>query len=199
LASPLTVRHAGAPRRRRSSILCGACALAASLVVPPLAAQGYSPSAAFLQAGTAAQTHEVTTGLIWDWEPRWSVGAGVLTGYWELSVSGWSYPTPDGRKSAGLGQIGAVPTFRYGSDAASQPWFLELGVGLTATTTLYETRAKRFSTSFNFADHVAAGVALGKTRQHEVALRLQHFSNAGIKHPNPGENFWEIRYVHRFH
>ena len=28
---------------------------------------------------------------------------------------------------------------------------------------------------------------------HELALRVQHYSNAGIRHPNPGENFVQLR------
>jgi lipid A 3-O-deacylase len=158
-----------------------------------------SPSAVFVQAGTAKETHQATTGLVWDWGHRWALGSGEVSGYWELSVSGWSYPTPDGRKDAWLGQLGVVPTFRYAPDAGGAQWFWELGVGVTAMTTLYETQHKRFSTSFNFADHIAVGTVFGARRQHELALRLQHFSNAGLKHPNPGENFWEVRYVHRFH
>jgi lipid A 3-O-deacylase len=173
--------------------------LALMLAASVSAQQSFSPSALFLQAGTARDTHQITTGLMWDWDRRWALGGGELSGYWELSVSGWSYPTADGRKDAWLGQVGLIPTFRYVPDAGRAAWFLELGVGVTAMTTLYETQRKRFSTSFNFADHVAAGVTFGATRQHELALRLQHFSNAGIKHPNPGENFWEVRYVHRFH
>lgn len=31
-----------------------------------------------------------------------------------------------------------------------------------------------------------------------AALRLQHFSNASIRHPNPGENFVQLRYARRF-
>jgi hypothetical protein len=32
--------------------------------------------------------------------------------------------------------------------------------------------------------------------QHEVALRVRHFYNAGIKLPNPGENFRQLRYTY---
>jgi hypothetical protein len=34
-------------------------------------------------------------------------------------------------------------------------------------------------------------------RQRELVLRVEHFSNAGIKHPNPGENYVQLRYTHR--
>jgi hypothetical protein len=75
---------------------------------------------------------------------------------------------------------------------------MEGGVGITFTTTLYETERKRFSTSFNFGDHIAVGRNFGERREHEISLRIEHFSNAGIKHPNPGENFLQIRYSYRF-
>ncbi len=77
-------------------------------------------------------------------------------------------------------------------------WFLEGGIGASITTNVYETDGKRFSTRFNFGDHVAFGVLLGKSMEHEVTMRIEHFSNAGIKHPNPGANFFQIRYSRRF-
>jgi len=45
---------------------------------------------------------------------------------------------------------------------------------------------------------VGVGFNFGEQRQQEVALRLQHFSNAGLHNPNPGENFLEVRYAWRF-
>ena len=38
------------------------------------------------------------------------------------------------------------------------------------------------------------GWTLGDRKDQEIALRVQHFSNAGIKHPNPGEYFVQLRY-----
>ena len=162
-------------------------------------AQGMlSPTGAFVQTGTTGNTHQLSAGLVWDWDQRWALAGGELTGYWEVSLSGWSYPSTDGRQQSWLGQIGAVPTFRYGPLFGATGWFAELGVGATATTRLYQTQQKRFSTRFNFADHIAVGRRFGMAQKHELVLRLRHFSNAGIKHPNPGENFAELRYVSRF-
>jgi lipid A 3-O-deacylase len=80
----------------------------------------------------------------------------------------------------------------------TSPWFFEAGVGLTLMTSLYETDRKRFFTTFNFAVHLAVGRNFGSRNEHELSLRLQHFSNAGIKDPNPGEDFIQIRYSFRF-
>ena len=65
-----------------------------------------------------------------------------------------------------------------------------------ATTT--STPSKTFSTRFNFASHLGVGVRLGAQQQHEWLLRVQHVSNAGLKKPNPGENFLQLRYALHF-
>ena len=104
----------------------------------------------------------------------------------------------DGRQTAWLGQLGLVPVFRYRLDGPWSKWFGEIGVGLTLTSTAYETQRRRFSTTFNFGDHVAVGRSFGDSDQHELALRVQHFSNAGIREPNSGVNFVQLRYSYRF-
>jgi hypothetical protein len=38
----------------------------------------------------------------------------------------------------------------------------------------------------------------GPRQEHELSLRLQHASNAGVKEPNPGVNFLLLRYAHAF-
>jgi hypothetical protein len=40
---------------------------------------------------------------------------------------------------------------------------------------------------------IAAATVLPAGHRLEVALRVEHFSNAGISHPNPGENFLQLR------
>jgi lipid A 3-O-deacylase len=158
----------------------------------------FVPSSVFQQVGTTGRTHEVTTGATWDWSRKWKLGSGEITGYWEALISGWSYLAPDRRRTAWLGQVGLIPVFRYRPNGGASAWFIEAGVGLNLMTSIYETDRKRFSTTFNFGDHVAVGHNFGNHREHEVSLRLQHFSNAGIRHPNPGENFIQLRYAYRF-
>ena len=45
---------------------------------------------------------------------------------------------------------------------------------------------------------MGGGRNFGARQEHELVLRVEHFSNAGIKHPNPGENFAQLRYTYRF-
>jgi lipid A 3-O-deacylase len=162
------------------------------------AQQSLSPSSYFLQGGKAGHTHELTAGAAWDWTRQWKLGRGQISGYWEVSVSQWSFLAADARRTAWLGKIGLIPVFRYRPSGGESPWFFEAGVGLTLTTSLYQTNRKRFSTHFNFGDHIALGRNFGRRDAHELSMRAQHFSNAGIKRPNPGEDFLQVRYAYRF-
>lgn len=174
-----------------------ACALAALCCAPSLA--GAAPDGGFLQYGrTVGDTRSITAGLSWDWSRRWRVGGGEVTGYWELALGHWSAPGPQGRESAVVTQLGVTPTFRWRPAGGGSPWYAEGAVGFTILAPVYEDRDKRFSTTFNFADHLAVGRDFGADRRHSLALRLEHFSNGGIRHPNPGENFWQLRYSVRW-
>ncbi len=94
--------------------------------------------------------------------------------------------------------FGVTPVWRWYPQGQSDRWFLEAGIGANLLAPVYRNRDKRFSTTFNFGDHLAVGWYFGPQRRHELALRLQHFSNAGIKQPNPGEDSVQLRYLARF-
>lgn len=164
----------------------------------------FAPSSWFVQAGSASSTRALTVGLTWDLAPRWNFGGGELTFYVEASLSGWSYERArsgsgtDGNGRSQLAQLAAIPVIRYRPDDGRSPWFFEGGVGVTVTSKPYATDDKRFSTAFNFGTHLGIGRSFGPRGEHEIALRFEHFSNAGIKRPNPGENFVQLRYAYRF-
>ena len=184
--------QARASKLTRVGLVC--LAAGASIPNQARAQVDFTPSAAFVQAGSVASTHEFTTGLAWNWDRQWTLGPGRVGGYWAASLSAWSYPSADDRRTAWLGQLGLIPVFRYRPADGASPWFAAAGLGVTFTTTLYETERKRFSTSFNFGDHIALGRNFGAMGLHEIALRVEHYSNGGIKRPNPGESFVQIRY-----
>ncbi|MGJ7603575.1 acyloxyacyl hydrolase [Variovorax sp. LT1R20] len=156
------------------------------------------PDAAFVQTGSAHGTRTLTVGLSWDLPYRWQLGPGELSSHLEASYAYWQIQSSDRAGLSHLSQLALVPVLRYRPEGGASPWFFDTGLGVTATSSIYRTRQKSFSTSFNFGTHLAVGRSFGAQRQHEIALRLEHFSNAGIKHPNPGENFVQIRYVRRF-
>ena len=128
--------------------------------------------------------------------PLWHIDAVTGGGVHPIAyVSQWRLrsATPAGAHHS-LTQLGLVPVLRLRLDEGRSPWFVEGGIGLSVTDTMYATPGKQFSTRFNFADHLGVGLSLGARRQHELALRLQHISNGDIKKPNPGEDFLQLRW-----
>ncbi|MDP9920711.1 hypothetical protein J2W24_006393 [Variovorax boronicumulans] len=188
-----------APRRRRLQATAWlGLGLCLSHVGDAAAQELTHPSSAFVQAGSAHGTRTLTVGLSWDLPYRWQLGPGELSSYLEASYAYWQIQSADRAGLSHLSQLALVPVLRYRPEEGASPWFFETGVGVTATSSRYRTRQKSFSTSFNFSTHLAVGRSFGAQREHEIALRLEHFSNAGIKHPNPGENFVQLRYARRF-
>jgi hypothetical protein len=175
--------------------VCGATLLAAAAAHAE--AFAWSPSQMFVQAGAADGTGSVTLGLRWPWSWRSDFGGGALTASTEFSLSQWRYDNAAGRRTS-LVQLAVSPVLRWRPDAGAARWFLEGGLGLTQTSRRYETERKTFSTRFNFGTQLAVGFDFGERREHEISLRVAHFSNGGIRKPNPGENFLQLRYAFHF-
>jgi len=57
---------------------------------------------------------------------------------------------------------------------------------------------KRFSTMFQFGDHLGVGYRFGTKGAFDLSYRYQHLSNASIKRPNNGINFNQIRLQYHF-
>ncbi len=114
-----------------------------------------------------------------------------------MFISNWQAPRVDDGHRNYL-QLGAMAMWRYRFDAGASPWFAEGGLGVSVMNQLYRTRDRAFSTTFQFTEALGVGRSFGAQGAHEVSLRVQHFSNAGIKKPNPGETFWKVRYAYHF-
>lgn len=192
-----------------SSRLCRAVAAAIVLIAATMPgafapvsgafAASLAPSSGFVQAGEAHHTRMLIAGATWDWNWHRDFSFARLSGYWEASFGRWNSDVgPQGGGSAWVTQLGVTPVLRLYPASWGGRWFLEGGIGANVLLPIYQNKSKRFSTAFNFGDHLAIGRQFGDGARHEVALRLQHFSNGGIKHPNPGENFVQIRYSRRF-
>lgn len=154
---------------------------------------GLVPARYFLQVGDGDQkTTAYTFGATWNLSWRYDFSLGTVAAYSEIALGRWH--TDDGRgTTAWPTQLSATPTLRIVPRTAST-WFAEVGVGANYIVPLFRSGRKRFSTEFNFGDHVAVGHNFGHS---EVSLRMEHFSNAGIEHPNPGENFAQLRYAYQ--
>jgi lipid A 3-O-deacylase len=159
----------------------------------------WTPDRVFVQGGVAEDAHAAVFGATWasPWEREFASGHASL--YWEASFGRWRSDAEEGTSSsAWVTQLGITPVVRWQPRSWGETWFVEAGIGANVMLPIYRSRDKRFSTAFNFGDHLAIGRRFGAAHDHELALRLQHFSNAGIKRPNPGENFIQLRYAWRY-
>lgn len=199
MSNALFHRVPGALRRHaRAAVALAGIALCLGGTGRAAAQDLFHPSSVFVQFGSTQATRSATAGLSWDLPYRWQLGRSALSSHLELSYAWWHIDSADRAGRSQLSQLALIPTLRLRPAGGASPWFFEAGLGLTATSAVYRTRQKSFSTRFNFGTHLAVGRSFGERRQHEVALRLEHFSNAGIKQPNPGENFVQLRYARRF-
>jgi hypothetical protein len=158
-----------------------------------------TPSGVFAQAGFGENnTNAYVIGAVWNWQWQKQYGVGTVTGFSEASFGRWATDSGGVKGSAWATQIGLTPVIRLRPAAFEQPWFIEIGVGANVILPIYRSEEKRFSTEFNFGDHLSVGRQFGAGNRQEWAVRIQHFSNAGIKHPNPGENFLQLRYTYHY-
>jgi lipid A 3-O-deacylase len=193
--------NAPTPRRTRIAAASGLAGLLA-LLGPAAHAFDDNTRGIYLDGGHAAHgergdANSTTLGMTIPWWPGRPVQQGALTGYWDVFVSNWHAPALD-NGPRNYAQIGALYTWRYRFGEGSSPWFAEGGIGGSVMDHVYKTPDRSFSTAFQFTELLGVGRSFGENGAHELAVRVQHFSNAGIKKPNPGETFLRVRYTYRF-
>ena len=185
-ANAMTDRGRLAIRSTRSSV-CFALVVLGSAALPASAAD----LTWFVQGGDGDRaTTEATVGLTRHWasEGRWSVYAEAALGEW------FTHDHAEGMRTR-FTHVGLTPVVRY---VFAELLFVEAGIGLQAVIPRFHDEGRRFSTVFQFGDHLAIGTRFGATNDDEVSFRVEHFSNGGIRNPNPGQNFLELRYAHHF-
>jgi lipid A 3-O-deacylase len=140
-------------------------------------------------------TETARVGLQWTWGERWlSERSWTLGGYWDLQVGRWSGPLRPGRDKERVWDLGITPVFRLERATRTRVWpFFEAAIGFHLLSDLGINSQRRFSSHFQFGEHIAAGVRFGEANRYEMSLRLQHLSNGGITSPNPGINFFQLR------
>ena len=146
-----------------------------------------------VEAAAGDKVQMARVGVQWDWGKRWlSSNGSHLGGYWDLTVAQWRgsrYQDLSGQHQ-NLTNVGFTPVFRWQQDS-KKGLYLEAGIGLNFLSKHYDNNGRRFSTRFQFGDHLGIGYVFDN--KLDIGLKVQHFSNASIKKPNPGENFIALR------
>ena len=138
-------------------------------------------------------------GVQWDWNKKFvELGNWHLGGYWESDAGYWSNRSSN-RTHANILDIGFTPVFRIQQTTLSAiAPYVEAGVGVHFLSATSLNPQRQFGSSFQFGDHVGAGVRFGDKGKYDIGYRYQHFSNAGIKGPNQGINYNELRLQYHF-
>lgn len=106
----------------------------------------------------------------------------------ELGVSYWWAKN----SSDNVWQVNAIPMFRWW---AIDNFYLEAGIGATLFSKIHFTN-KNIGTNYQFGDHIGIGYLFAQN--HRFGVRYSHFSNAGIKKPNPGLDLVQLTYTYQF-
>jgi len=106
-------------------------------------------------------------------------------------------PAPvDDRRRPGREQTFPAPIQQTNPGAVAP--YLEAAVGLHLLSHTSVSLERRFSTAFQFGNHLGLGLRFGSQRAFDLGYRFQHLSNAGIKRPNQGINFHQVRFQYHF-
>ena len=163
------------------------------LAAPARAQQEPSPFASdgvSFEAGHGAGTDMWRIGVTRKWQKSWlEAGNWRLSGYWELQYGEWY-----GHEKNTIHDLGFTPVFRFQQIERSRfSPYVEGAIGFHFIQPVRQDPSRGFSTSFQFGDHVGAGVRFGSRGQFDLGMRFQHLSNGGIKEPNNGINFTQAR------
>jgi hypothetical protein len=176
-------------KRLLARIVMSATLAAAAL--PVLALDGVSA-----EFGKNGSYEMARLGAQWQWQSRWlDSGSRHIGGYWDLSAGQWRADAPAGQNDS-LVDIGLTPTLRWQANDL-RGFYIEAGIGvhLLSRTSL---GGRRFSTAFQFGDHLGFGYRFGAKGAYDLGVRIQHHSNADIKKPNAGMDFSQVRLQYWF-
>lgn len=166
-------------------------AVLATAALPALALDGVS-----VESGKNGSYEMLRLGAQWQWQQRWfDTGGRHIGGYWDLAAGLWRGEVPAGEND-GITDIGFTPTLRWQA-ADLLGFYAEAGIGahyLSRTS----IGGRRFSTRFQFGDHLGFGYRFGAKGAYDLSYRFQHLSNADIKKPNAGIDFHQIRLQYWF-
>jgi lipid A 3-O-deacylase len=194
---PIAVR----PRRGRVvRALLAATASAAIAAIETASAAPPNDFAGFVQAGEGDRAvKSVAFGATATFTAQDPANPGPWSVYGEAVVGEWFAHHRDPGQPRSVTQFTVAPVLRYTvAGGAFHDVFIEAGVGLSVITPHFQDHGRTFSTTFNFDDHASLGKRFGTRREYEWSVRVEHFSNGGIRNPNPGQNFAQVRLARHF-
>lgn len=139
--------------------------------------------------GPEHNINKYEVGVNWDSGYAWGNPQGWLVNLqWEFVLAEWN--TRSGVNHHNVTEFGFSPIVRLEKRGGPLVPYIEGSVGVRVLSHAGTSDDHRMGSAFQFADMLGVGVAFGPKQQAEAGFRFQHMSNAGIKQPNPGTNFY---------
>jgi len=148
-----------------------------------------------VDAGVGNYVDIVGVGFGTDDLKRWSIG-----GNWSISLYAMAWGAYwRGNAEHDLADLSVAPVVRLENrmGSAFAP-YLEASIGLHLLSHTQINEIRQFSTAFQFGEFLGAGVAFGNNYRYNIALRVQHVSNGGIKNPNDGLTYGALVFQYQF-
>ncbi|TWG87528.1 lipid A 3-O-deacylase PagL [Cupriavidus gilardii J11] len=184
-----------APVRVARRLAVAGCAAATLLAAAPAMADP-AVHAAFGR-DTRHDINKYEVALNWDTPLQYGNPDGWLAKLQaEVELARWNARSGNNRHD--VTEFGLSPILRVEKRGGSVVPFLEASVGLRLMSSTYTSDSHHYSTAFQFSDMIGFGVAFGPQARAEAGFRFQHISNASIKAPNPGTNFYTGYLRYRF-
>ena len=116
--------------------------------------------------------------------------------YFESSVNFWEYGSDNIHDTNFVLALSPVIEFPVGNLYRNKI-YVEFGIGVSL---LDDTNfaGKDVSTHYQFEDRLGFKMKFGDKGENEVSLRYFHYSNGGLKKPNPGLDFVSLSFMKRF-
>ena len=116
--------------------------------------------------------------------------------YFESSINFWEYGLDDNYDTNFV--LSLSPVFQYQiSCLLGNKVYVEAGIGMSfLDDTLFA--GKNVSTHYQFEDRLGILIKFGEAEKQQVSLRYFHYSNGGVKKPNPGLDFIAFSYMRYF-
>lgn len=172
-------------------ISLGLAAALSTLAAPTVAQELYQTPSVGIRLG--AGDNYKRAELAWESASLWThrfAGGSRLDLVGELGVAYWD--ANGSRRPSSAWQLSAIPLLRW---TWAERYYVEAGIGATVFSRTHFAD-KQIGTAFQFGDHI--GVGMHVTDRSRLTLRYSHFSNAGIKRPNPGLNVLQLNYSYQY-
>jgi hypothetical protein len=169
---------------------------AAAAIVPVLSFAAPPDQANFVygQYGQWDSARQAVIGVQSPWPIHYE--GDNWTTYWQGELGEW-WTKKDGEHYTSSTEIALGPVARYFLNERHS-LYAEGVANIGFIGPRYWRDSEQEGTAFDFGGAMAFGYRFGPSFGSEISLRAEHFSNGGLRDPNPGRNFFQIRYAFSF-